>query len=147
MESVTFKLPKDMVARLEQIAQAEDVSVGQVIRLAVERDFHRRDTLTSHPRAPERLLAPIRERLRADFVEAAGWGDLKARLLAKGYSLREAGGGLALHDVITGRFLCRTSEVGFGYPALMRQFSGPLPGHAHTRILDQIREVPVHVKT
>jgi len=146
MESVTFTLPKGVVARLEQIAQAEDVSVGQVVRLALDRDFYRRDTLLSHPRAPEHLLAPIRERLRTDFVEAASWGDLKARLLAKGYSLREAGGGLALHDVITGRFHCRTSEVGFGYPALMRRFAGPFPGHVHTRLLDRIREVPVHVK-
>lgn len=146
MESVTFKLPVDVVSRLEQIARDEDVSVGQIIRLAVERDFHRREGFKSHPRSPEYLLAPIREKVRAEFLEASGWGDLKARLIAKGYSLREAGGGLALHDAITGRFLCRTSEIGFGYPTLMRQFAGPFPGHSHTWLIDRIREIPVYVK-
>jgi Ribbon-helix-helix protein, copG family len=147
MESVTFKLPRDVVARLEQIARDEDVSVGQIVRLAVERDFHRRDGFKSHARSPERLLTPIRERVRQDFLGAGSWGDLKTRLIDKGYILREAGGGLALHDAITGRFLCRTSEIGFGYPTLMRQFTGPFPGHSHTWLLDRIREVPVYVKT
>jgi len=147
MESVTFKLPPDVVSRLETLARDEDVSVGQIIRLAVERDFHRRDGFKSHPRASERLLAPIRERVAADFRGAKGWGDLMTRLVDKGYSLREAGGGLAMHDAITGRFLCRTSEVGFGYPSLMRKFAAPFPGHSHSWLLDRIREVPVHVKT
>lgn len=146
MESVTFKLPGDIVARVEQIAHDEDVSVGQIIRLALERDFHRRDALGSHPRCPEYLLAPIREKLRADFLAAEGWRDLKTRLIDKGYSLREAGGGLALHDAITGRFLCRSSEIGFGYPTLLRRFAAPFPGHSHTWLLDRIREVPVYVK-
>jgi hypothetical protein len=146
MESVTFKLPGDVVARVEQIAHDEDVSVGQIIRLALERDFHRRDTLSSHPRCPEQHLAPIRENLRADFLAAEGWSDLKTRLIEKGYSLREAGGGLALHDAITGRFLCRSSELGFGYPTLLRRFATPFPGHSHTWLLDRIRAVPVYVK-
>lgn len=146
MESVTFKLPAKVISRLEKIAQDEDVSVGQVIRLAVERDFHRRDGFKSHPRGPEQMLAPIREKVRADFIEAAGWSDLKARLIAKGYTMREAGGGLALHDAITGRFLCRTSEVGFGYPTLMRMFAGPFPGHSQTWLIDRIREMPVFAK-
>lgn len=147
MESVNLKLAKEMIARLEQIARDEDVSVGQIIRLAIEREFHRRDGLKGHPPSPQRLLAPIRARLRADFLEAENWSALKTRLVEKGYSLREAGGGLALHDAISGRFLCRSSEIGFGYPALIRQFGGPFPGHSHTWLLDRIREVPIYVKT
>lgn len=147
MESVTFKLPVDVITRLDQIARDEDVSVGHIIRLALERDFNRRDGFRSHPRSPEFLLAPIREKVRADFIEASGWSDLKTRLIGKGYSLREAGGGLALHDAITGRFLCRTSEIGFGYPTLMRQFAGPFPGHSQTWLIDRIRDVPVTAKS
>jgi hypothetical protein len=147
MESVCFKIPGDVLARLEQIAGDDDVSVGQVVRLAIDRELQRRDGFACHPRAAEHLLAPIRARVRAVFIEAEGWRDLRARLIERGYSLREAGGGLALHDAITGRFLCRTSELGFGYPTLMRQFSSPFPGHSQTWLLDRISEVPVFVKT
>lgn len=139
MESVSFKLPEHMVARLAEIAANEDVSVGQVIRLAIEREFARRDGMASHPRTPPHLLAPIRDRVRADFIEARSWGELKTGLVARGYSLREAGGGLALHDAITGRFLCRTSEIGFGYPALLRRFQNPFPGHSQTALLNKIQ--------
>lgn len=147
MDSVSFKLPRDVLARLEEVARLEDVSVGQIIRLALERDFHRRDGFKMMPRAAESLLAPIREKVREDFIAAEDWIDLKLKLIAKGYSLREAGGGLALHDAINGRFLCRTSEIGFGYPALMRQFMGPFPGHSHSWLLDKLSEVPIYVKT
>ncbi len=147
METVTFKLPRDVLARLETVARDEDVSVGQVIRFALERDFHRRESFKSHPRTAETLLAPLRTKLLADFLESDDWGDLKTRLIDKGYSLREAGGGLALHDAITGHFLCRTSELGFGYPTLMKRFKSSFPGHSHTWLLDRIREVPVYVKS
>lgn len=147
MESVSFKLPKDMVARLERLAREDDVSVGQVIRIAVEREFHRRDTGRTPPRAEERLLGPIRARLTDDFVAAKDWRGLKQALMDKGYVLRESGGGLALHDAINGRFLCRTSEIGFGHPTLMRQLGGAFPGHSHAWLIDRIREVPVYVRS
>lgn len=146
METVSFKLPAQMVARLNGIASEEDISLGQVIRQAVERDLRRRESFASHPPASARLLAPIRERVQKVFLQAQSWGELKVQLAELGYSLREAGGGLALHDAIGGQFLCRTSEIGFGYPTLIRQLSGPFPGHSHTWLLDRIREVPVYVR-
>lgn len=147
MESVSFKLPPRMIQRLEELAQGEDVSVGQFIRTAIEREFRRRDALGMPPRAEERVLGPIRASLAGDFVAAQGWSDLRKRLIGKGYTLREAGGGLALHEAVSGRFLCRTSEIGFGYPVLMRRFSAPFPGHSHTWLLDRIREIPVYVRS
>ncbi|SMH45352.1 ribbon-helix-helix protein, CopG family [Maritimibacter sp. HL-12] len=147
MESVSFKLPAEMIARLEGLARDDDVSVGQVIRAAVDREFRRRDALRMPPRVCQRLLAPVRARVCEDFEAAQGWSDLRDRLVAKGYTLRESGGGLALHEAISGRFLCRTSEIGFGYPALLNRFSQPFPGHSHTWLLDRIREVPVYVKS
>lgn len=146
METVKFKLPKDMIARLEGLAREEDVTIGQLLRLAVERDMRRRESFQPHPRIDQRLLAPIKAETESDFVEARGWSDLKERLAGKGYSLREAGGGLAVHDLVSGRFICRTSEIGFGYPTLIRQLGGPFPGHSHTWLLDRIRSVPVYVK-
>lgn len=146
METVTFKLPQEIVARLADVASEEDISLGQAIRRAVERDLRQRDALAAHPPASARLLAPIRARAQPIFLAAQNWGALKVALVEAGYSLREAGGGLALHDAISGQFLCRTSEIGFGYPALMRQLSGPFPGHSHTWLLDRIREVPIYVR-
>lgn len=138
MDQVTFKLPLDVIARLERIAHDEDVSVGQVIREAVERDFHRREVFAAQPRTPPPLLRPIRDATQEAFLKADGWRDLRTRLVEAGYTLREAGGGLALHDAITGRFLCRSSEIGFGYPALMRRFGAPFPGHSKTPVLNRI---------
>jgi hypothetical protein len=146
MESVSFKLPKDMVARLRELAAGDDVSVGQVIRLAVEREFRRRDEARIPPRVEERMLAPIRARVSDDFLAATSWSDLRKRLVEKGYSLRESVGGVALHDAVNGRFLCRTSEIGFGYPGLMTQLGGPMPGHSHTRILTEIAATALYAK-
>jgi len=147
MESVSFKLPSQMVSRLEALANSEDVSVGQIIRAAIERDFRRRDSLGTPPRADQGLLEPLRRQLTGTFESAASWAALRTALMSAGYLLRESGGGLALHDAISGKFLCRTSEIGFGYPTLMRRFNAPFPGHSHTWLLDRIREIPVYARS
>jgi len=143
MESVTFKLPKDLVATLEALARDEDVSPGQILRLALERELRRREVARTPARVEERLLAPIRRRASPDFTLARDWRGLKQALLDRGYILRESGGGLALHDAITGRFLCRTSEIGFGYPTLMRQLGGPFPGHSQNALIEKLRDIPL----
>jgi len=51
--------------------------------------------------------------------------------MRKGYVLRAAGGGLALHDWPGDRRLCKASELGFSYSRLMRRFSSPFPEHPH----------------
>lgn len=146
MDSVSFKLPPDLRARLEAIAAVDDVSIGQLVRTAIERDLRRRASLAPRPRAAEHILATVRSKVVGDFEQAGDWAELKVRLAEQGYSLREAGGGLALHEIVTGRFLCRTSEIGFGYPGLIRRFGKPFPGHCHTWLLDKIREVPVYTR-
>ena len=146
MESVAFKLSRQTIDRLEALAQDEDVSLGQIIRAAIDRDLRRRDELRFPPRVEERLLAPIRARVTEDFLTADTWRKLKQRLVDKGYALRQSGGGLALHDLVSGRFLCRTSEIGFGYPALMKRFAEPFPGHAHTTIIDKLGEVTLYAR-
>jgi len=74
---------------------------------------------------------------------AQTWDDLQSRLTARGYRLREAGGGLALVTHPGGRRLCKASELGFSYSDLMRRFGRPFPGHAYhklaTRVLDPMR--------
>src|SRR6056297_3298127 len=58
--------------------------------------------------------------------------DLQVRLQSKGYVLRAAGGGLALHDWPADRRICKASELGFSYTRLMRRFGTPFPDHPHT---------------
>jgi hypothetical protein len=124
---------------LERIAREDDVSVGQVVREAIARDIRRRAEAKTPVRADERLVAPLRALLADDFAYAQGWADLQARLLAKGYRLAEAGGGLILQSQATSDRICKASELGYSYSALLRRFDCVFPGHSHTAPLRRIR--------
>ncbi len=137
MESVFVKLPAPTLEALNRIARQEDVSVGQVIRDSLSRDFRRREKAKNVRRADERLVAPLRALLADDFAYAESWADLQNRLAGKGYSLREAGGGLCLHH-LNGARICKGSELGYGYASLMRKFGRPFPGHRHKWLSDRM---------
>ncbi|MCK0096112.1 relaxase/mobilization nuclease domain-containing protein [Yoonia sp. F2084L] len=142
MDRAIIQMPPEMVAALRQIAGDEDTSVDVVIRGAIKRDLYRRTRAKSARRADEQLVAPLRALLADDLAYANGWDDLQARLSRKGYELREAGGGLALHDTAGAR-LCKGSDLGYSYTRLMRRFGAPFPGHSHrylyTKQLDEQR--------
>ena len=124
---------------LERIASDDDVSVGQIIRDAVNRDIRRRAEAKTPVRADERLVAPLRALLAGDFAYARNWGDLQSRLSDKGYRLAESGGGLILQARATGDRICKASELGYSYSALLRRFDCVFPGHAHSAPLRRIR--------
>ena len=124
---------------LERIASDDDVSVGQIIRDAVNRDIRRRAEAKTPVRADERLVAPLRALLAGDFAYARNWGDLQSRLYDKGYRLAESGGGLILQARATGDRICKASELGYSYSALLRRFDCVFPGHAHSAPLRRIR--------
>jgi hypothetical protein len=127
-------------AALEHCAAEEDVTIGQILRGAVDRDLRRRaQAKTSVVRADERLVGPLRALLADDFAYARGWDDLQARLAGKGYRLAEAGGGLILQTHATGDRVCKASELGYSYSALLRRFDCVFPGHAHVAPLRRIR--------
>lgn len=131
-----MKLQEPLLRAAEALAAQRDVSVGQVVRDALTAELRRtaRPAKTS-ARTEEQLLAPLRSLLAADLGQARGWTDLQARLRTKGYVLREAGGGLALHDFPQGRRLCKASELGRSYASLMRRFNAPFPGHSHRHLV------------
>jgi hypothetical protein len=126
-------------AALEKAASEDDVTVGQIIRDAVDRDLRRRAQAKTPVRADERLVAPLRALLAHDFAYARGWDDLQTRLVAKGYKLAESGGGLILQTRDTGDRICKASELGYSYSALLRRFDHVFPGHSHTAPLRRIR--------
>ena len=131
MIEVQLKLPEPTLAALRRMAAEGDLSVGQVIRNIIDSDLRRRAKAKTPVRADERLVAPLRALLADDFAYARDWPDLQSRLSRKGYQLREAGGGLALHRATDGARLCKASELGQPYALLIRRFRAPFPGHSH----------------
>jgi len=140
MDSVTVKLTREMREIAERLAKSRDVSLGQVLRDALSAEVRRsvRAAARTPNRAEEQLLGPLRVLLAAEFAQAMGWADLNARLEAKGYALREAGGGLALHTHPGGLRCCKASELGHSYADLMRRFGTPFPGHSHRHLADRL---------
>lgn len=133
-----MKLHPEMLRAANGLAQARDITLGQMIRDLLSAEI-RRDRTTRPPvRADERLIAPLRARLAYDLADATGWADLNTRLQAKGYVLRAAGGGLALHRWPDDTRICKASELGFSYARLMRRFRDPFPGHTHTWLAERM---------
>lgn len=132
LERVEMKMHPEMLRAANRLARQRDVTVGQLVRDLLSREIGRANAAKPPVRADERLVAPLRARLAHDLAEAKGWDDLQARLQSKGFVLRAAGGGLALHEWPADRRLCKASELGFSYARLMRRIGAPFPGHAHT---------------
>ncbi len=131
MDQVYIKLSREMRVELCRLARRDDVSPGQIIRDLIDKEIRRRLDARPPVRADERLVAPLRARLADDLAHSADWNELQHSLRAKGYELREAGGGLALHRHPSGRRVCKASELGFSYGRLMQRFHAPFPGHSH----------------
>lgn len=131
-------LPEPLFAALAEAAAAQGRSLPSELRLRLQRSLPKSSGAKTSGRTEERLLAPIRARVALDFAQATGWGDLQARLAAKGFVLRERGGGLALHRLSDNLRLCKGSEIGAAYADLMRRFNAPFPGHSHRHLVDRI---------
>jgi len=116
------------------LARARDQTVGQVVRDALAAELRR---ACRKQRGASRL-APVRARIARDLADAANWSDLILRLRARGYELRSSGGGLALFSGANGERICKASDLGPGYGALMRRFGGPFPGDRHRQVVDRL---------
>jgi len=128
-----LRMHPEMARAARDLAQARDISIGQLMRDVLAREISRARNAKPPVRADERLVAPLRARLAGDLAKARDW-----RLRTKGYVLRAAGGGLALHDWPGDRRVCKASELGFSYSRLMRRFGAPFPGHSHTWLAERM---------
>ena len=135
---IEILLHDDLHHAARALADRRDISMGQLVRDLLAREITRARNAKPPVRADERLLAPLRARLADDLAHAQDWSDLDRRLNARGYALRAAGGGLALHAHPGGRRLCKASELGFSYARLMRRFNAPFPGHSHTWLAERM---------
>lgn len=128
-ETVTLQIDPVMLQALSEIALSEDQTIGQIVREALKRDLQRRHKAKTSVRADERLVAPLRALLADDLAYAKSWSDLQDKLSAKGYVLREAGGGLILCARKDMQRLCKASELGYSHAKLVQRFEHPFPGH------------------
>lgn len=122
-----MKLPLPTHNALAALAAEQEVSVGQIIRLAIEREIRRRSKTTMPTISNGRRVDRLRKRLADDFANSESWQTLQKRLSIKGYGLWDSGGGLILTDRATGNRVCETSELGYSHTHLRRKFRGAFP--------------------
>lgn len=128
---IEIALDDDMIAVCREMAQEQDITIGQLVRATMAKEISRRKNAKTPNRADEQLVARLQRLLVPEMAVATGWADIQARLARLGYALRPAGGGLVLHAVADGARLCKSSELGFAYARLVRRFGAPMPGHPH----------------
>ncbi|QBF29909.1 hypothetical protein [Thalassococcus sp. S3] len=139
MREITVKLPEELIAAGLRLAREKDTTFGDVLRASLSAELKRGSRNAKTPnRADELLLAPLRVLLAVNFAGARNWHDLQSGLKSKGYALREAGGGLALHAYPEGTRMCKASELGYSYATLMRRFGQPFPNHSHRHLADRL---------
>lgn len=131
MPDVICPIDSQTYLALMRIANDEDSSIPAIMQEAIRRDLFRRTRAKKAVRPDERLIAPLRALLADDFAFAQDWSDLQSRLRVKGYTLREAGAGLALVHLSGNRRIAKASDLGYSYSRLMRRFRAPFPGHSH----------------
>lgn len=124
-----IRLPEPLLRAARDVAAERDITIGQLLRMALQAEIRRAPRpATSPDRAEERRLAMIRGRYAEALALARDWRDLQERLQARGAVLREAGGGLALATWPGGARICKASDLGASHAVLARRFGAPFPG-------------------
>ena len=126
-ESVTLRLPRDLLSGAQRVATARDVSVGHLVRQLLKREVDRQMAGGGGEDADVRLLAALQALLAQDMAQARDWSDLAERLRVHGYELRPSGGGVVLFKSSCGTRVCKGSEIGFSYGTLVKRFGGQMP--------------------
>jgi len=129
--TVTLRLPRNLLYRASDVAEQQDITVGHLVRQLLRKEVERRLDPKTPNRADEGLVAALQALLARQMALAQNWADLSLHLADAGYELRPAGGGLTLHKRPCGTRLCKASEIGFPYRALVKRFRAGMPGHPH----------------
>ncbi len=129
LESVTLKLPRELLSGAQRIATAQDVTIGHMVRQFLKREVDRQLTSSSRKETDERLLLALQALLARDVKEASDWTNLQERLRPHGYEVRAYSGGVALFKTSCGTRICKGSELGFPYATLVQRFGCQIPDH------------------
>ncbi|WP_299562459.1 hypothetical protein [uncultured Sulfitobacter sp.] len=129
MESVTLRLPRQLLSGAQRVATARDVTIGHMVRQLLKREVERQ-LQAGGAAAPtdDRLLIALRALLSRDFAKASDWTDLAARLRMHGYELRRSNDGLVIYKSSCGTRVCRISDIGVNDMALTARFQSTPPG-------------------
>lgn len=131
LESVTLKLPRELLSGAQRVATARDVTIGHMVRVLLKREVERQLRSTAKTEPDPKLIAALQALLAPDIAAATDWADLAARLRPHGYEMRARGGGLALVKTSCGTRICKGSDLGFAYGDLVKRFGVAMPGHPH----------------
>lgn len=124
-QEILLRLPQKVAADARIYAQAQDVTLDDLIRQLLFRVLAA-DAITakSSPKTGNDQLADV-------LTRAGSWNDLERQLRLLGYYLKSAGAGMAIYKCGNDRFVCNTATVGYRYRSLAKRFGGPMPGHPH----------------
>lgn len=131
LETVTLKIPRELLSGAQRVATARDVTIGHMVRQLLKREVARQ--LSAHPGdAPDgRLLIALQALLARDLAAADGWDDVAERLRPHGYALKPAAGGLTLVKTSCGTRICKLSDLGVSDATFAERFGGPMPDAEH----------------
>lgn len=122
LESVSLKLPRDLLSGAQRVATARDVTVGHLVRQLLKREVDRQLSGGRKQDTDARLIAALQALLSRDMAEAGSWDDLAERLRPHGYEMRTADDDIYLHKSSCGTRVCKGSELGFTHASLVKRF-------------------------
>ncbi|KEJ91045.1 hypothetical protein [Sulfitobacter donghicola] len=128
LESVTLRLPRELLSGAQRVATAQDVSVGHMVRQLLKREVDRQVLAGGSKVSSDSLLDAFRVLVGRDLAEAADWSELTTRLRLHGYAVHKEGDDIALIKKSCGTKLCHGRDIGYPYADLKERL-GPIPAH------------------
>jgi hypothetical protein len=129
LESVTLKLPRDLLAGAQRVASAREVTIGHMVRQLLKREVARQMSDARTDATDHRLISTLQALLARDMAEAKDWPDLAERLRPHGCDMRRVGEDVALYKSSCDTRVCAGSALGFPYSDLVARFGAELPDH------------------
>jgi hypothetical protein len=131
LESVTLKLPRDLLSGAQAVASARDVTIGHMVRQLLKREVERQISKACRDTAPDpRLRVAVQALLARDMADALDWDDLARRLRPHGYEMRRVNGVSTLFKASCGTRVCAGVDLGFSYTSMVSRFGAELPDGA-----------------
>jgi hypothetical protein len=121
IETVTLKLPRELLSGAQRVATARDVTIGHMVRQLLKREVTRQWSERSSDVTNERLLAALEVLLARDMAEAQDWDDLAQRLRPHGYELRGVSDGIVLFKTSCGTRVCKGTDLGVSYATMVKR--------------------------
>lgn len=145
--SVSIKLPEEALEAIEKIAQAEDITVGQFLRLAMTNELKKRHTAGRIVDADPDFIEPLIELLVPIIDSSDGWHTLQSKLRPTGYEVAERSGELMVLRSKTGGVVCTVADIGRPYRELLKRFHAPFPGHTNGWLAHRLVDEPAIAQT